>query len=62
MAIVVKRDQFVGVTNVEDNACEKHEQPDPQHAREQWDEEPIADVGGEFALAPPGAPGLQAQK
>src|SRR5258708_1912387 len=58
VAIVVKRNQLVGVVNIEDYAGGEHEQPDPQYAREQWNEEPVANVGDEFALAPPGLSGI----
>ena len=34
MAIVVKRNQLVGIMNVEDDARAEHQQPDPEYPRE----------------------------
>ena len=58
MAVVVEGDQFVGVVNPEQQAGAEHQQPDPEHAREQRHQEPVAEVGHELALAPPGPAGI----
>ena len=58
MAVVVEGDQFVGVVNFEQQAGAEHQQPDPEHAREQRHQEPVAEVGDELALAPPGRAGI----
>ena len=58
MAIVVKGDQPVGVMDVEDHAGAEHEQTDTEYAREHWNNEPVANVGDELALAPPRNAGI----
>ena len=58
MAVVVEGDQFVGVANSKQQAGAQHQQPDAEHAREQRHQEPVADVGDELALAPPGPAGI----
>jgi len=45
--------QFVSVADIEENAGAEHQEPDPQHPCEQGDEEPVADIGDQFLLAPP---------
>src|ERR1700686_3005328 len=62
VAVVVKGNEFVGVMNIKDDAGAEHEQPDPQHASEQRNEEPVKDVGDELALAPPRRAGIAGQK
>ena len=37
------------------------EQPDAQITRDHRDEKPVAEIGDEIGLPPPGRPGLQAQ-
>jgi hypothetical protein len=54
MTIVVECDQLVGLMNVEEDSGAEHQQPDAEDARKHRHEEPVADVGDEFALAPPG--------
>jgi hypothetical protein len=58
MAIVVEGDQLVGVLDSEHHGGQNHQQPDPEHAREQGDKEPVTDIGDEFALAPPRDAGI----
>ncbi len=58
MPVVVKGNQLVGVMNIKDHGGAEHQEPDPQHTCEHWNEEPVADVGDEFALAPPGRSGV----
>src|SRR5260370_25959366 len=53
MTIVVKRDQAVGVMNVEDHPGADHQKPDPQDPRKHPNEEPVTDVADAIALAPP---------
>ena len=62
VAVFIEGDQVVGVVDVEDNAGAEHQQPDTEHPRECRHEEPVEDVGDDFALAPPRLAGLQAQK
>src|SRR6185295_14378830 len=54
MAVVVECDQFVDVVNVEEDSGANHQQADAEDARKYRHEEPIADVGNELALSPPG--------
>ena len=62
MAVVVKRDQPVGVVDVEDDAGAEHHQADAEYPGKYRHEEPVAEVGEKLALAPPRRPGLQDQK
>jgi hypothetical protein len=58
MTIIVERDQVVGCVNPEDQTGADHEQPDPQYPPEHRHEEPVAEVGDQFALAPPWRSGV----
>ena len=58
MAVVVEGDQFVGIANPEHEAGAEHQQADPEDTREQRHQEPVAEVGDELALAPPGLAGI----
>ncbi len=58
MPVVVESDQLVGVLNAKDHGGQNHQQPDPEHAREQRHQEPVANIGGQLALAPPGRAGI----
>jgi hypothetical protein len=62
MTVVVECDQPVGIVDVEEKSRADHQQPDPEDAGKYRHEEPVAEVGDQFALAPPGLAGLQAQK
>ena len=62
MAVVVERDQFVGVMDPEHQAGAEHQKPDPEHAREQRHQEPVARSVTSSRLRHHGRPGLQAQK
>src|SRR5882724_177555 len=53
MAVVVKRDERVGIMDSKDDSGAEDEESNPQYAREQRNEEPVTDVGDEFAFAPP---------
>jgi hypothetical protein len=55
---VVERDQLVGIMDLKNQAGAEREQADAEHAREQRDEEPVAEVGDELALAPPRRAGV----
>src|SRR5690242_16976629 len=58
MAVVVECDQFVGAMDIEDNAGPEHEEADPEHAGKYRHQEPVADVGDDLPLAPPGCSGI----
>src|SRR5438270_8380977 len=58
MAVVVKGDQLIGIMDVEDHAGAEHEQADTEYAREHRNNEPVANVGDELALAPPRNAGI----
>src|SRR6476620_867850 len=58
MTVVVEGNEFVSVMNIKDYAGCQHEKPDPQYASKQRNEEPVADVGDELALAPPRRAGI----
>ena len=58
MAVVIEGDQIVGVANSKQQSGAEHQQADAEHAREQRHQEPVADVGDELALAPPGPAGI----
>ena len=58
MAVVVEGDQVVGIANPEQQAGAEHQQADPEDTREQRHQEPVAEVGHELALAPPGLAGI----
>src|SRR5436305_6875573 len=58
MAVVVKGDQLVGIMDVEDDAGAEHEQADTEYTREHRNDEPVANVGDELALAPPRNAGI----
>ena len=54
VAVVVELDQAFGGGDAEQPGGAEHQQADAQIAREQRDDEPIAEIGDELALAPPG--------
>ena len=54
MSVLIKGDQLVGVTNIENDAGADHHQPDAEYAGKYRHEKPVADVGDKLALAPPG--------
>jgi hypothetical protein len=58
MTVVVKCDQPVGVMDVEEKSRADHQQPDPEDAAKYRHEEPVAEIGDQFALAPPGFAGI----
>ena len=58
MTVVVECNQPIGVMDVEDKSREDHQQPDPEDAGKYRHEEPVAEVGDQFALAPPGLAGI----
>src|SRR4029079_1983221 len=58
MAVVVECDQVIRLTDIEEDGGAKDQQPDAEDARKYRHEEPVADVGNEFALAPPGFAGI----
>ena len=58
MAVVIEGDQVVGIANPEQQAGAEHQQADAEDTREQRHQEPVAEVGHELALAPPGLAGI----
>src|ERR1700692_747988 len=53
MAIVIELDEPLRAGDAEEERRTDHQQPDPQIAREQWDYDPIANIGDQLALPPP---------
>ena len=54
MPVVVELDQSLGGGDVEQERRPHDQEADAQIARKQWDDEPVAEIGDQFALAPPG--------
>lgn len=53
MAIVIERDQSIGIMNPEYDAGAQYQQSDAEDAAEQRHKEPVDDVGDKLAPAPP---------
>src|SRR6266404_1236260 len=58
VAVVVKRDERVGIMDSKDDAGAEDEESNPQYARKQRNEEPVANVSNELAFAPPRFAGI----
>ena len=54
MAVLVEGDQAVGGGDVKEHGGTGDEHADAEIAGDDWNEEPVAEIGDEVALAPPG--------
>src|SRR5438874_5127128 len=54
VAVLVEDDQAVGGGDVKEHGGTGDEQADAEIAGDDWNEEPVAEIGDEVALAPPG--------
>ena len=61
VTVLIEGDQAVGGGDAEQNRGAGDEHADAQIARDDRNEEPVAEIGDEIALVPPRRPGLQAQ-
>src|SRR5262245_25188101 len=51
--VLVKRNQLISAGYAEQQHCADDQEPDAQIARDQRDDEPVANIGRKLALAPP---------